>query len=763
MRAVSGNNESALGRREGSGLLTLTWCVLGLLTPRATLLGALAPFGIGLASCSAAANLPVLLCVAVGYLPVSTVMPLRYVAAVALIGGARWVLDTLPDGAHRPFVPPLLAFVSCAATGWVSLMGGGADAYRLLLITTEAIVAAGSALFFDGAAAVLCRPRLPLSTGAQAAVIATAAVAVCAAATIEIGGFSPGRAVAALLVLLYARAERVAGGCVAGCVLGGGLALTAPTAVPMAVALAFGGLLAGVFFRFGRVVQALLFLLGALLIALTQTDIGILLYIYEWLCAALLFCLLPAAWERRLTGWLSRRRDLPAAEGVRRMTSLRLQVACGAIEEVSHSVEEVSRRLSHHGAADVVSLYRGCAASVCAACPMRGVCWELKREDTLAGLESLTPQLRQEGQVTAAHLRDLPVSCRRADALARHLTEEYGRHVAREEAWSRLGEIQQAVERQFGGTGALLSGLANRLQDPHGVDLELSERVLAVCEDYGMAVEEALCTRDRHGRLTVQLLTDREDLPEGKWHKRLMKTCGCALTPPAVAGWGDRIRVTLTEPPQYRVEQGVACRVCEGETLCGDTVQTGDLGGGLLVVLSDGMGCGGRAAVDSAMAAGIAARLWQADFAPEAILQTVNAALLVKSREESLATLDVAVVDTHSGGLDLYKAGAAAALLRCNGRVSRVENSGLPLGILPEVRFAHSHDTLCEGDILLMVSDGALCGGVAAVEELLAGYPTEGDMSALAQAVVDLAVTAEGEHPDDITAVALRLCLPEEE
>ena len=47
---------------------SLLWCVVGLLVPRATLLGALSPFGIGLAACGGAANLPTLLCVAVGYL-----------------------------------------------------------------------------------------------------------------------------------------------------------------------------------------------------------------------------------------------------------------------------------------------------------------------------------------------------------------------------------------------------------------------------------------------------------------------------------------------------------------------------------------------------------------------------------------------------------------------------------------------------------------------------------------------------------------------
>ena len=754
--------ESAvINRREGGAFASLLWCVMGLLVPRATLLGALSPFGIGLAACSAAANLPTLFCIGLGYLLASPALfPLRYVAAVALVAGGRWILAALPEEGRQPFVPPLLAFFTCFGTGMMSLMGSGADGYRLLLMLTEAVVAAGAAIFFDVTMGMTYAPHRPLTAAGQGAVIATAAVAVCAAATIEVGGFSPGRVLAAVLVLVYAREGREAGGCVAGCILGGGLALSAVSAAPIAMALTCGGLLAGMFARFGRVAEALLFLLGAVLISLTETELTVLTLLCELGIAAVLFCLLPAQWEQHITALSMRRRDLPAAEGVRRMTAMRLQVACDALAEVSRSVEAVSRRLSRHGTADIASLYRGCAATVCAACPMRGVCWDLQREETLAGLEQLTPLLRENGRVLATDLQELPIACRRGEHLATHLTRGYGEYVAQEQAWSRLREIRQAAEGQFEGTVQLLEGIAHRLQDPDSVDMALSAQITAVCEDHGLAVEEALCTRDERRRLTVSLLTRDDTLPAGRWHHRLEKTCGCTLGEPSVAAFGDRMRVTLTEPPRYRVERAVRQRTCRGETLCGDTVQMGDLSGGVLAVLSDGMGCGGRAAVDSTIAAGIATRLWQAEFPAAAILQTVNAALLVKSREESLATLDVAVVDTHTGRLDLYKAGAAATLLKSGGRVSRLEHTGLPPGILPEVHFAHSRDTLSEGDVLLMVSDGALSGGMAAVEELLAEH--QGDMAALAQAVVDAAAAAE-EHPDDITAIAIRLCRPERE
>jgi hypothetical protein len=68
----------------------------------------------------------------------------------------------------------------------------------------------------------------------------------------------------------------------------------------------------------------------------------------------------------------------------------------------------------------------------------------------LAGLESLTPRL-PEG-VTAADLKEPPLSCRRPEAVADHLNRGYAAYLAREEAWHRLGDIRQAVEQQLGGT-----------------------------------------------------------------------------------------------------------------------------------------------------------------------------------------------------------------------------------------------------------------------------------------------------------------------
>ncbi|HCW79497.1 MAG TPA: stage II sporulation protein E, partial [Ruminococcaceae bacterium] len=170
-----------------------------------------------------------------------------------------------------------------------------------------------------------------------------------------------------------------------------------------------------------------------------------------------------------------------------------------------------------------------------------------------------------------------------------------------------------------------------------------------------------------------------------------------------------------------------------------------------------GMGTGGRAAVDGAMACGIMESLVKADIGFDAALQIVNSALIAKSGDESLATMDIATLDMFSGEAEFLKAGAPATILRRDGCAFTKEMSGLPIGILNEVKFTRSADTLSAGDVIVMLSDGALSSGSKwicdGIEDWKGGIPQE-----LAEEIVSQAIARRRDgHDDDITALVLML------
>ena len=105
----------------------------------------------------------------------------------------------------------------------------------------------------------------------------------------------------------------------------------------------------------------------------------------------------------------------------------------------------------------------------------------------------------------------------------------------------------------------------------------------------------------------------------------------------------------------------------------------------------------------------------------------------------------------------MLKAGATFSYLLSGGRLSRFDRASLPAGILADIAFDKQEDTLVEGDMLLMMSDGVLTDEAAWLEEKLLGWP---DFPHSLQGFCeDIAVTArqkqETGRQDDVTVMAL--------
>ena len=187
---------------------------------------------------------------------------------------------------------------------------------------------------------------------------------------------------------------------------------------------------------------------------------------------------------------------------------------------------------------------------------------------------------------------------------------------------------------------------------------------------------------------------------------------------PQVRTVGGHAYLSWQERAVYTVDWGSSQLTETGSRITGDAYRslTTDTGR-FVLILSDGMGTGGNAAVDSAMTSDLLRRLLEAGVGCDAALKIVNSALLLKSGEETLATADVAAVDLFTGRAEFYKAGAAPTFLVKNGRAGYVQSDSLPAGILEGAAFEKSSLTLREGDRLVLVSDGVTATGADRVRD----------------------------------------------
>ena len=172
------------------------------------------------------------------------------------------------------------------------------------------------------------------------------------------------------------------------------------------------------------------------------------------------------------------------------------------------------------------------------------------------------------------------------------------------------------------------------------------------------------------------------------------------------------------------------------------------------MMLSDGMGSGGRAAVEGALTCELFRRLLGGGFDFDSAVRIVNSALMIKSEDETLSTADCLGVNLYNGRAVISKAGAAQSYHVRDGFVTRIDLPSLPLGILCETDTAKYTFTAEAGDMIVMISDGVPTDDSLWFENMLKSYDGQpaGDFARL---LVANAVSRRPEGDDDDITVTI--------
>ena len=203
---------------------------------------------------------------------------------------------------------------------------------------------------------------------------------------------------------------------------------------------------------------------------------------------------------------------------------------------------------------------------------------------------------------------------------------------------------------------------------------------------------------------------------------------------------------------QYRPELSILSAGRFSRPVSGDRAtafQAGD--GQMYILICDGMGTGAEAARESRKAADALEQLLTAGAEPEAALELLNGAYLLRG-DGAFSTVDLARVDLLTGQVALYKWGAAPSWLVHGVSALRLGRPSPPPGLEPGVQAQILRQRLEPGDYLVLVTDGI---GEDAAAETLAD-PDCRSTRELATRLLSRARSLTGET-DDMTAAVLRL------
>ena len=676
----------------------------GFLTARGLVFGKYAPFAAaGAAAAPFSTMWAVILGGAVGYLFPSPVdIPARYIAALLAVGAIRWSLSELKSIRDHPVFAPVTAFLPLLSTGIAMVFLNGSLSNVLAMYIAESFLAAGTAYFLRRTVQLLetHRETAVFDSGDVAAVIVSLGVLLLSFSNVTVSHISVGRVLIVLTVLVCARIGGLAGGAVAGIAAG----------------------------------------------------------TVEVAAASILYMLLPQS--RRLSNLFTAHGDRLPGDSLRKNVILRLRYTAEAMRSASDSVDRISEKLETTAAADLPHVYGRAAEKVCTGCSQCAVCWRKNRDETQKTFSRLSYLLRERGKIERSDF-DVPflTRCNRAMELRDAVNGEYRELLAKESARMRAEQVRAIVEEHFRSTAQMLGDMAEEFEQYQRFDEDSAEQVREVLRHRELTPIEVCCRIDKFGRMTIEAnicRTHGVHINKGQLTREISGACGRTFTQPSVTAAGDTLKLQMCQKPVYTVQRGFAQHAANGASLCGDCAEAFSDGSGRYIsVLSDGMGTGGRAAVDGTMTAGMAQSLLKAGIGFESTLKMINSAMLAKGGEESLATLDVACIDLFTGHVSLRKAGAAGTVLRRRKKTEYLEAKSVPVGILPEIAFARSEKDLDAGDMLVMVSDGVTASGTEWLCDLIANYEDD-DPQALSERIVERAVKdrADG-HEDDVSAVVL--------
>ena len=681
----------------------------------------------------------------------------RYVMALILVYILKVYASTFPRLERKVVIPAFISLFATLSTGIVVMATEPIDLNSIFTRFAEATVSFGGAYLFSASihSAEKLKTEERITEKEMISLLVSALALILCFREISLLGITVSGVVCSYIVMIAAYIFRESGGTVTGTGVSLGFALTG-NSLPVVFCYAGAGLFSGIFSYSGRVLCACAYIFshGALYVLLGDTDS--ITPLLEAALASVFFVITPGSLIFKIKVKLSSLSYTEDDSELRNMLISQLQSVRDAICDMSSTVTRVTKALNEKDTTDTAAIYLKVRAEVCEKCASFNRCWKTKLSETIDELDEVAETVRTKGGIAAsAAPLSLQSKCIRIMSLCDSFNKNYALHSARIGAKGRIDEMRKITADQFDTIGEMLDDLLvsfkNGAKPLAGKSLALKNSL----EDIGVSAFVS-CYEDEDMNMIINMSVENTcRISNGEIRDCIIKSTEREFSYPAVInGENEKIMLFWEKTPlsadcvyhQLSSEEGKVCGDCFDSFFDGK--------GNFIAILSDGMGTGERAAVDGAMASSLFSRLIISGFSFSCALRLVNSAMLVKSCDESLATLDILKVNLYNGQAVIYKAGATVSLLCRKGKINEIKRAAMPIGILRQAEFATVKGGLKNDDVIVMMSDGAADNSLDDIKR----YITEKGFSYdLPERLCRIARSKNKSHSDDITVAVIKI------
>lgn len=526
---------------------------------------------------------------------------------------------------------------------------------------------------------------------------------------------------------------------------------------PAAVVLALSALAVSLFSGYGKITRscALVFVLGAGLLITEPAEKSI-ICLSSCLFGAFVSAVLP---EKLIPLYSNRCSAGIAASGKPFYTfGQRLSGMGNAIGEMNSAIKKTAEVLDRENIHDPSEIYINAAENICRGCKNNMYCWgecyNRSADIMNKAVDKIrSGQLADENMLTG-HFSEI---CPERRSLSAELNRCYAAYSCARSSARKIGEMRKILTAQLSSTRNMLEKAADELCSSSGIDYEATQNAERVLRENGL-INPAVTAMNIDGRIVIDAYGDDSSVFNAEAiGKKLSFALHKELDLPMVTENDGKVHITLSERSVYDAQIKIFARSKPENKKSGDCHECFNDGkGNVYMILSDGMGSGTRARIDSAFSCSMLAKMLKAGIDFEASVEMLNSSLLVKSADESFATLDVCRINLVNGDISFYKAGSASTFLRCGNKFAELSGDGIPLGVDFQAEYGEKCFTAGAGDIIIMASDGADIDRNWL--ENLVMREKHADLDKIIDTIGEaLRLSAEKGNEDDITVIGVKI------
>ncbi|MEJ6952142.1 SpoIIE family protein phosphatase [Natronospora cellulosivora (SeqCode)] len=354
-------------------------------------------------------------------------------------------------------------------------------------------------------------------------------------------------------------------------------------------------------------------------------------------------------------------------------------------------------------------------SKVCGKCKRLNICWQQEKDDIYKRIYFLLKTGEKEGSLSVENINKcFAEKCSYVKQIISSAKVSYEIYQINKFWRNRLKDNQKIVSEQLSGLAEIVNqfsggsslttikeavlGHIKRKATENGIDLYKVElHSIGDNREYLTAEMEQCSGNNVCGEQFLDLINAEFDCD----FRLVSKSCGNKMKDMAC-------RLVYGPLGNYKLEVASVLRACSDNTSGDGFLHKALKDGKDLVVISDGMGVGKKAAAESEAAINLLETIIDAGFDQSLAIKTINSALYLRNQEETFTTLDICIFDTFTGKVTFSKIGAIASYIKRGWELIKIDSASLPVGILDKIEVTKNELEVYPDDFIIMLTDGVM-------------------------------------------------------